>query len=113
MKIAFPTNNLKTISSHTSLSKYFAVIEIKDGEITDRVAIKNPIPELAKQTQTEEPNRGLGAGRIIPQLLKGVDVFIANQIGDGMKSNLNAAGIKVIETQIKDIKTIIDEFMEV
>ena len=111
MKVAFPTNNLKTISSHTALSKYLAIVDIENGEIVDRIAVKNPIPEMAKDgAGSEETGRGLGAGRIIPAILSdyAVDLFIARDIGEGMRMNLEYAGIKVLETEEKEIAKIIE-----
>jgi len=113
MKIAIPTNNGKKVSVHTALSKYIAVIEIKNGAVTDRILIKNPVPQMAKEQGGvgTEGSRGLGAGRIISELISGVDIFIANDIGSGMKGNLSALGIKVVETDKQFIEEIINEFL--
>ncbi len=115
MKIAFPTNNLKKISKHTSLSKYFAIIELRNGEIKERVALKNPIIELAKQQHTQEAHRGPGAGRIIPQILLdyGVNLFICNEIGENMRYNLMQAGIEVKITNETSINEILNKILEV
>ncbi len=112
MKIAFPTNNLKTLSNHTALSKFIAIICVENGQITERIAVKNPIPQMASGISTsEEQGRGLGAGRIIPQILSNyhVDVFVAREIGEGMRSNLEYAGIRVIVTDEKEIEKILEE----
>lgn len=113
MKIALPTNNAKKVSSHTALSKYIAVIEIENGAVKDRVLRKNPIPQIAKEQQQAgiEGSRGLGAGRVISELVNDVDVFVASEIGEGMKHNLSASGIKVQETDKQDIEEIINEFL--
>ncbi len=113
MKIAIPTNNAKKVSAHTALSKYIAVIEINNHKITDRVLRTNPIPQLAKgqNNVSKEGSRGLGAGRIISELINDADIFIANDIGSGMRENLSAAGIKVIDSDKQDIEEIISEFL--
>lgn len=114
MKIAIPTNNAKKVSTHTALSKYIAVIEIKNHKIVDRTLRNNPVPQMAKGQSSigEEGSRGLGAGRIISELVSDVDVFIANDIGSGMRGNLSASGIKVVDTDKQDIKEIINEFLQ-
>ena len=113
MKIAIPTNNAKKVSTHTALSKYIAVIEINNHKVVDRTLKSNPVPQMAKESDTgEEGSRGLGAGRIISELVSDVDVFIANDIGSGMRGNLSAFGIRVIDTDKQDIKEIINEFLQ-
>ncbi|WP_026939613.1 NifB/NifX family molybdenum-iron cluster-binding protein [Hippea alviniae] len=114
MKVAFPTNNLKKIASHTALSKYLAIVDIGNGEIMERVAVKNPIPEMVKDGMgSEETGRGLGAGRIIPAILSdyGVELFVARDIGEGMRMNLEYAGISVLETEEKEIEKIIESLI--
>ncbi len=112
MKIAFPTNNLKILSNHTALSKFIAIIGIENGQITERIAVKNPVPQMASElTTSEEEGRSLGAGRIIPQILLNyhVDVFVAREIGEGMRRNLEYTGIKVVLTEEKEIEKILEE----
>jgi predicted Fe-Mo cluster-binding NifX family protein len=113
MKIAIPTNNAKKVSTHTALSKYIAVIEIENGAIKDRVLRKNPIPQIAKEQESTgvEGSRGLGAGRVIAELVRDADIFIAKDIGGGMKNNLSSVGIKVQETDKQLIDEIINEFL--
>ncbi len=115
MRVAFATNNLKTISNHTALSKFIAIVEIKNKEITERIAIKNPIPQTINQPKSKEENhRGLGSGKIIPQILLsyGVDIFLAREIGEGMQRNLDYSGIKVLKTEEKEINKLIKELKE-
>ena len=113
MKIAIPTNNAKKVSTHTALSKYIAVIEINNHKVVDRTLRSNPVLQMAKGSDIgEEGSRGLGAGRIISELVSDVDVFIAKDIGSGMRRNLSASGIRVVDTDKQDIKEIIDEFLQ-
>lgn len=114
MKIAIPTNNAKKVSAHTALSKYIAVIEISNHKVVDRVLRVNPVPQMAKGHSDigEEGSRGLGAGRIISELVSDVDVFIANDIGSGMRGNLSGSGIRVVDTDKGDIEEIIVSFLK-
>ncbi len=111
MRIGFPTNNLKMLSNHTALSKYIGIVEIKNGEITERIAVKNPLPQLASAAYSNEEGRGLGAGKIIPQILLdyNVNVFVTSEIGEGMQGNLKYAGIKIILSKEKEIEKIIEK----
>ncbi len=111
MIIAIPTNNGKTVSKHVSLSKYITKIEVQNGEIIDRILVENPIPGMIKKSEgSTEGARGLGAGRIIPEIVGNADVFVAREIGEGMKRNLTYAGIKVVTTDKSSIEEIINEF---
>ncbi len=113
MKIAIPTNNDKTISKHTALSKHIAIIEIDNHKIVDKTLRENPIPKMAKDMQSSqrEGSKGLGAGRIIPSIVGDADIFIAYDIGEGMRRNLESSGIRVIETDKLDIDSAINDFL--
>ena len=112
MRIAFPTNNEKTIANHIGLAKKFLVVDTTTGE---KFTITNPVIEEITEKhinlkELPEGQRGLGVGRIVPVLLKeaGVDALVAPEFGEGMYWNLQRIGITPIETQIKNI----DEFLE-
>ena len=98
MKVAFPTNNQKTIASHIALAKGFLIV---DTDTNERFYIQNPI----KHIQSTHP-RGAGSGRVIPPLLKenGVDALIALEFGEGMLRNLEFEGIEALIAQDKDIE---------
>ncbi|OSS41505.1 hypothetical protein DESAMIL20_1058 [Desulfurella amilsii] len=105
MKLAVPTSDGKNISKHVALSKFFYIYE--DSKQVDK--IENPLVENLKESSAPlhtHEGRGLGAGRIIPSLIaqKGVEVFLAREIGDGMRANMQRMGIKCIETQEKNIE---------
>ena len=116
MKIAFPTNNQKTISNHIGLAKGFLIVDTNTGE---RFYIENPVLERIHEEgielkNTREGQRGLGTGRVIPPLLAeaGVDVLVARDFGEGMIRNLAIEGIKAIQTDIKDIEEVLNDLDE-
>jgi len=116
MRVAFPTNNQKTIANHIGLAKGFLIIDTKSGE---KFYIENPVLEKIQEEHidlknTEEGQRGLGTGRVIPPLLKeaGVDVLIVRDFGEGMIRNLEFEGISAIETDIKNINEALNSFKE-
>ena len=116
MRIAFPTNNKKTLSPHIGLAKGFLVV---DTDTNERFYITNPVMEKIQQEHINlkdlpEGNRGLGTGRIIPPILAeaGVDVLVADEFGEGMARNLQAEGIAYYETDKKDIEEILNDIKE-
>lgn len=105
MKIALPTSDGKNIAKHVALSKFFYIYE--DAKLIEK--IENPLIENLKESSVAlhtHEGRGLGAGRIIPPLIaqRGVGVFLAREIGEGMRVNMQRMGIKCIETQEKNIE---------
>jgi len=112
MRVAFPTNNQKTIAKHIGLAKGFLVV---DTDTNERFYIENPVMKKIQQENINlkdmpEGNRGLGTGRVLPALLKeaGVDVFVADEFGEGMLRNLQAEGIKPLTTQERDINAVLE-----
>jgi len=116
MKVAFPSNNQQTIASHIGLAKGFLII---DTDTNEKFYIENPVLKKIQEEHinlknTNEGQRGLGTGRVIPPLLKeaGVDVLISNDFGEGMVNNLEFEGIKAIETENKNIEEILNQIKE-
>ena len=116
MKIAIPTNNQKTLSPHIGLCKGFLVI---DTDTNEKFFIHNPVIEKIQSENINlkdlpEGNRGLGTGRIVPQLLAeaGVDVIVADEFGEGMLRNLENEGIKPLITDKRNIDEIISDIKE-
>ena len=116
MRVAFPTNNKQTIANHIGLAKGFLIIDTNTNE---KFYIENPVLKRVQEEHidlknTEEGQRGLSTGRVIPTLLKeaGVDVLIARDFGEGMIRNLEFEGINPIETDIKDINEALNSFKE-
>ncbi len=115
MKIAFPTNNQRTITKHISLAKGFLII---DTQTSEKFYIENPVMKKIQQKHIklngECGKHGLGTGRIIPPLLKeaGVELFVAKEFGEGMLGNLDYEGIKTLVTDEKDIDIVLSQLKE-
>jgi predicted Fe-Mo cluster-binding NifX family protein len=112
MRVAFPTNNQKTIANHIGLAKGFLIIDTNTGE---KFYIENPVlkkihEENINLKDLPEGQRGLGTGRVIPPLLAeaGVDVLIARDFGEGMVRNLAYEGIEALETDEKEIEAVLN-----
>ena len=115
MKIAFPTNNQKTIAGHIGLAKGFLIIDTNTGE---KFYIENPIMKKIQEEHIKLNGdcgeHGLGTGRVVPPLLKeaGVELFLAKEFGEGMLGNLEYEGIKTLVTDEKDIDTVLSQLKE-
>jgi len=113
MKIAFPTNTKKTIASHIGLAKGFLIIDTNTNEET---YIPNPVLDIIKQNNInlKEKHKGLGTGIIITELLEkeGVDIFVAQDFGEGMLRNLNRTGIEPFITDDKEIRSVLHHLKE-
>jgi len=113
MKIAFPTNNQRTIVEHIGLSKGFLIIDTKTNEKT---FIENPVIKEIQEKQIKLNGdcgeHGLGTGKVVPPMLKDLDVdlFVAREFGEGMLGNLEYVGIKTLVTDEKDIEEFIKKF---
>jgi predicted Fe-Mo cluster-binding NifX family protein len=115
MKIAFPTNNQKTIAGHIGLAKGFLIVDTNTGE---KFYIENPVMKRIQEEHIKLNGdcgeHGLGTGRVVPPLLKeaGVGLFLAKEFGEGMLGNLEYEGIKTLVTDEKDIDTVLSQLKE-
>ncbi|QCI28280.1 NifB/NifX family molybdenum-iron cluster-binding protein [Caminibacter pacificus] len=113
MRVAFPTNNQKTVANHIGLAKGFLIIDTNTGEkyYIDNPVLKKINEEHIDLKELPEGQRGLGTGRILPALLKeaGVDVLVARDFGEGMIRNLEFEGIRPLLTEEKDIQAVLND----
>lgn len=120
MRIAIPTNNRSTVSSHFGRSKGFLIVDIEDGQVKHEEYIPNTFTGHAQHTHTNEPNEehthhhghSEDVHERVAQKFANIDVVISGGMGPGMKARLESANIKVIMTSEKDIQTIIKQFIE-
>ncbi len=117
MKVAIVTNNGKSVAKHIALAKKIAFYELPEGKLLD--IIENPIAKKIKDdniklNKESEGNRRLGTGHIIPEFLKknGVDVFVTQRFGKGVKDNLLNLGITPIIPKSHTIEEIIEMLKE-
>ena len=105
MRVAFPTNNQKTINEKIGFSKYILIIEIETNE---KILLENPVFEEAKKLGKPRDcgENGLETGKILPPLLKKYNVkkFYGLKFGEGMLDNLEIYGITPIVTDKKEIE---------
>ena len=105
MRIAFPTNNQKTINEKIGFSKYILIIDTNTNE---KILLENPVFEEAKKIKARDcGENGLQTGVILPPILKqyNVNAFYALKFGEGILDELEIYGIKPIVTNKKEIET--------
>jgi len=104
MKIAFPTNNRRTINEKIGFSKYILIIDTNTNE---KILIDNPVFERAKEIKARDcGENALQTGMILPKLLKeyGVEKFYGLKFGEGLLDNLEVYKIKAVVTDKKEIE---------
>ncbi len=117
MKVAFVTNNGKTVAKHIGLAKQIAFYQFPEGELIE--IVENPIikkikEENIKLDKDSEGNRHLNVGHKIPTFLKenGVDIFITYRFGKGVKDNLLELGITPVVPESHNIEEIVQKIKE-
>ncbi len=96
MKVAIPTDDGVKVSKHFGKSRFIYISDGKESKL-----IENP----------HVPGKG---HRQLPDLLKkeGVEVAFAKHVGEGMRRNLESAGIKIEIVSENDISKILERIRE-
>ena len=109
--IVYPTDDRVSLSQNFNVAKYFGFAKIKEGSIQSISYIDNPIYKILEEQKTipkhDEESKGLGAGRLIPPLLKEANVVACKNIGEGMLRNIQGLGINVEITSHSNIDEIV------
>ncbi|NPA10803.1 MAG: hypothetical protein GXO62_00995 [Epsilonproteobacteria bacterium] len=110
MKVAFPTNDKKTIAPRIGMAKGFLIIEGENKEYIENEKLKEFLKKN-KKFKGDCGEHGLGIGQVLPKILKdkGVEIFVAKKFGEGMIGNLDLLGIKTYSTQKREIKEVLKE----
>ncbi len=115
MKIAFPTNDKKTLAPKIGLAKGFLII---DTESQEEIYLENErLNKIIKnhgKLKGDCGEHGLGIGQVIPKKLKelGVEIFIAKFFGEGMLGNLDFYQINTYVSKKHYIKDILNDLKE-
>ncbi|HMA69617.1 MAG TPA: NifB/NifX family molybdenum-iron cluster-binding protein [Candidatus Mcinerneyibacterium sp.] len=97
-KIAFPTNDGKTISGHFGRCKHFKVVEIKNDEVVSQKNLETP---------AHQPG-------LYPKALAdaGVDCVIVSGMGRKAVDIFNKNNINVIMGHSGDIDSLIKDYID-
>lgn len=101
--LTYPSDDRITIAKNPILATYFVVCEVEKSEIKNMRFINNPIVENLKKSGltvvADHDGKNLEAGRILPPLLKDINIAMFLEIGDGLRRNLEGLGVSVILTK--------------
>ncbi len=118
MKIAIPSDNGKTISSHFGRAKGFLLVEVEGDKVKSEEYIPNTITGHAQHSDNESVEHShrhthsLDVHERVVQRFSDIDVVISGGMGYGMKGRLDSAGIQTIFTSEKDIKKVLSLFLQ-
>jgi uncharacterized protein len=97
--LVFPTNDRISLHTYFITAKYFAFATIDNSKIVSISYKDNPIyHELIEKNIDiidDESAKGMAAGKFIPPLLDGASILVTQQLGEGMKRNIEGMGINV------------------
>ncbi len=120
IKIAFPTNDKKTIFPHIGRAKGFLIVEVLDGKVVREDYVPNTFTGGGKSCESESHHHTHSQNcspfskrhNEITEKLAGVTTVIARGMGPGIQIRLQSAGIKPVITPEKDIDSAITKFIE-
>ena len=107
MKVAFPTDDRKTICKHTGRAKEFAVYELSDDSVINIEYIEN------EHHHHEHHHHGHGhSHKEIVEKLKVADYLYVNHVGKYFKANLEEAELKYEITNEEEIISVVKDFFD-
>ena len=92
------------ILPHVARAAFIAVVRVEQGEIVEEKLVPNPY------AKGEQRGRGRAVASMIAGL--GVDVFVAKEIGEGMRAHLEQAGVRVHVTGRSYLDEAVRELLE-
>ena len=109
--LVFPTNDRISLHTYFITAKYFAFASIDNSKIVTISYKDNPIYlELIERNIDiidDESAKGMAAGKLIPPLLEGASILVTQQLGEGMKRNVEGMGVNVKYVKEYNIDKII------
>ncbi len=108
MKIAFPTNDRKTIAKRTGRCKEFAIVDLKTDEVKYNYILNTHEHEHSHGKNEEHEH----SHNDIIQLLKGIDLLIVVNVGKYMKRDLDNSKIEYKQVKEIEIEDIIKEYIK-
>jgi predicted Fe-Mo cluster-binding NifX family protein len=120
MKIAFITNDEKTISRHFGRAQYYLVLDIEDGEVREKdLRDKMGHSQFANQKEQHTPGSGHGMDAAshskhhqMAQAISDCDALICGGMGMGAYQSMQTIGITPIVTQMSNIEEALKAYLE-
>ncbi len=105
MKIAFATNDRKTLAERTGREKEFVIYELSENKIVNIEYFEN------KYEHHEDENEHNHSHKEITNILKDVDILHLTRVSKHMKRDLEKAEINFIKTDKLKISDLIDKHL--
>ena len=108
MRIAIPSNDLTTVSTHFGRTKGFMIFDIENNKVTNKEYKLNTFTGHSQNKHKEhEHGKHKHSHETILNALNGCEVVIAGGMGKRLFDDFEQKGIKVYVTQEKSIETAI------
>jgi predicted Fe-Mo cluster-binding NifX family protein len=119
MKIAFITDDGKTISQHFGRAPYYLVVEVDQGEVvTQEMRDKLGHQQFADEGHHHHAGQGSGMDSAshdkhnrMSQAIRDCDYLICGGMGMGAYQSMQAFGITPLVTQIQSIEEALQAYL--
>lgn len=106
MKVAFVTEDGKTVCKHFGRAPYFLIVEVEDGKVLSKKLV--PKGGCSHNGPRAEEHRGAHLGseerhQSMIQQADGCDTVVSGGMGMGAYQSLTLGGIDVYITNVEDI----------
>jgi len=121
MKIAVVTDDEKNISAHFGRAKYYVVLTVKDGVVTERETRTKVIHNhfTGEHGHHGEHNDSHGMDRQsqhrharMMDTISDCQVLMARGMGQGAHYSLTSRGIKSVLTDIQDVQEAVEAYLD-
>jgi len=106
MKVAFPTNDRKTLFKHTGRAKEFAVYQLASDSVINIEYIENN-----HQDHDHKPGEGHSHKELVEKL-NDIDFLYVNHLGKHFKADMDDAGLNYEITDEEEIMNIVRDFFD-
>ena len=120
MKIAFITDDGKSISQHFGRASHYLVVKVAEGQVIDR-EMREKLGHTNYAKDHHEPNHTQGSGmdsashkkhQQMSEAISDCDVIICGGMGRGAYQSMQSVGIRPIVTDLTDIDQALQTFIE-
>jgi len=119
MKIAFITNDGKTISQHFGRASHYLVVEVEDGEVNNReLREKMGHSQFAHGEEHHDHSQGSGMDKashskhnLMAKAISDCDVLICGGMGRGAYISMQSFDITPLVTDMVDIEEALQAYI--
>jgi predicted Fe-Mo cluster-binding NifX family protein len=120
MKIAFITDDGKTISQHFGRASHYLVVKVAEGQVIER-EMREKLGHKQYAQDHHEPNHTQGSGmdsashqkhQQMADAISDCDVLICGGMGRGAYQSMQSLGVRPIVTDLIDIDKALQYYFE-